>query len=98
MVFHFIENSNRDPATRKLIRSHVMKGKNAGKSRLRSAREPEDENLDLISELSANSRTHGLTKKRANALTPPLGNSFSCIEFAWEVEPSMLHLVHQCMA
>ncbi|KAK2787327.1 hypothetical protein FQN53_005486 [Emmonsiellopsis sp. PD_33] len=35
MKFQFVENGNTDPATRKLIRSHVMKGKNVGKVRAR---------------------------------------------------------------
>ncbi|KAK2811632.1 hypothetical protein FQN50_001974 [Emmonsiellopsis sp. PD_5] len=35
MKFQFVENGTTDPATRKLIRSHVMKGKNVGKVRAR---------------------------------------------------------------
>jgi hypothetical protein len=101
MAFQFIHNGNRDPATRKLIRSHVMKGKNTGKTRLRSAH------------LEAGTGSHNLTSSsrskppaayespesvadKANFLTAPLGNTFSGFEFAWEVEPSMIELIHQC--
>jgi hypothetical protein len=33
MPFQFVEYSNIDEAARKLIRSHVMQGRNAGKKR-----------------------------------------------------------------
>lgn len=34
MAFQFVENNHIDGAARKLIRSHVVKGKNVGKTRV----------------------------------------------------------------
>jgi hypothetical protein len=42
MEFRFVENNKIDAKSRKAIRSHVMKGKNAGKTRNRTALSNED--------------------------------------------------------
>jgi hypothetical protein len=46
MEFRFVENNKIDAKSRKAIRSHVMKGKNAGKTRLRTVLGNEDAEMN----------------------------------------------------
>lgn len=99
MAFQFVENGNRDLAIRKLIRSHVMKGKNSGKTRLRSTREEvalASSKLNLSSKSKLVLQNDERLSIKANLLNSTVGNIFSGFEFAWEVKPIMMDLIHQC--
>ncbi|KAK2742261.1 hypothetical protein FQN55_007930 [Onygenales sp. PD_40] len=82
MKFQFVENGNTDPATRKLIRSHVMKGKNVGKVRARPTQKRIIENT-----------TGG--DKVTISVPRAVGNAFSPFTFPCQVQPYMRELFYQ---
>lgn len=105
MPYQFVENDKIDGAARKLIRRHVMKGKNAGKIRMRPTRNVESEEL-----LSLPSFQSFRPKVPASTLSTfiqgdateisripwTIGGSFSLLTFPCQKEPHMGHLIHQC--
>ncbi|KAE8415068.1 hypothetical protein BDV36DRAFT_263538 [Aspergillus pseudocaelatus] len=81
-----------DPDTRKLIRSHVMLGKNQGKSR-RSGR---DDRAELEHDETCNAKSRTLRKqpgplvKRPPSIIPQrVGSEVSLLQFADTVEPAL---------
>lgn len=106
MSFRFVENGNIDEAARKLIRSHVMKGKNVGKARPRLARKPkgDEEESPLSGEiwpadfekpnLSGDYLAVGATTMIS--APRPLGTTFSSFTFPCQLQPYMENLLYQC--
>jgi len=86
-----------EPAKRKLIRRHVMMGKNRGKSRsvkpLRTAASCNSE----ASNREDQDETPGLTIKMHHFMIPDkVGTDLSFTQFAATVEPVLLHDILKC--
>jgi len=94
MSFQFVENNNIDEAARKRIRSHVMKGKNAGKVRPRN-RQKQRTNLnpgeDDWKPTDKNDMYEALSVPRT------VGDIFSTLTFPCEFKPYMKELLHKCV-
>jgi len=90
MSFRFVENNNIDETTRKQIRSHVMKGKNAGKVRPRTRKEQGGQrhvDQNTTEESDGNSKV---------SVPRAVGNLFSTIAFPYELRPDMMNLLYKC--
>ena len=104
MSFQFIENGKIDRAARKLIRSHVMKGKNVGKVRAPRTRKGEGEVRALCSRESSTGDLlrpelcKSTVDSETNVVSVPraVGNSFSLFTFPCEMQPYMRGLISQC--
>jgi hypothetical protein len=102
MSFQFVENDKIDEAARKLIRSHVMKGKNIGKVRAWPTRKRDQEVL-CSREITTGHRLSSASCKSKDStetmgLSIPLqvGSTFSSVTFAGEYQPYMANLIYQC--
>lgn len=111
MSFQFVENGKIDGAARKLIRSHVMKGKNVGKVRQPRRRKGDGE---VRESYKADVLIPTFCKSTGSCETPTsyestdecvtkdisvpqsVGNSFSLLTFPCELHPYMRGLVTQC--
>jgi hypothetical protein len=98
MSFQFVESGKTDPATRKLIRSHVMKGKNVGKTRLRPTRKDEGEvPEDHAAKFSLSAcQFNDDVETEIPTIAPTIGHSFSALTFPCEAQPYMKNLIQQC--
>lgn len=104
MSFQFIENGKIDEAARKLIRSHVMKGKNFGKMRPQLAGIDQEESFISREKNGASGATTSLNSpmdtesSEAEFLSIPrmIGNSFSPLTFHDRLQPYMSNLLAQC--
>ena len=85
------------PEARKLIRSHVMLGKNQGKTwppRRREARESADK---FSSDETPGRRPSGSSITLSHSVIPPkIGSDLSTVQFADAVEPSLVEVVFRC--
>lgn len=104
--FEFVDNNVLDERRmRKLIRSHVMKGKNTGKKRPPKRLQKGADNGGDPSAPTGNSRWE-VKDSRARqvakidqpvaAIRGLVGIEFSSIAFPLEVTPHMGHLIHAC--
>jgi len=96
-TFQFVDSSAKvDRVTRKLMRSHVMKGKNAGKTVHRRSR------LELgagRTPCGDASLPNGARKRNAEELGPVarnLGNVLRTFQFPVELGESSLKIINQC--
>lgn len=99
-TFQFVDNSATvDGVTRKLVRSHVMKGKNAGKTVHRRSR------LELGASRTTRRYFETLSedeaaKRRNLEISRPvernLGNVLNTFHFPVELNESSLKSMHQC--
>ena len=101
MSLQFVENGKIDGATRKLIRSHVMKGKNVGKVRTRPTRKEgeglcsrESNAASLLIPAFGKSTDGGGTK--IISVSRAVGNGFSPFTFPCQMQPYMRGLIDQC--
>lgn len=102
MSFQFVENSKINGAARKLIRSHVMKGKNIGKVRPRRIR-PQQEDVRLSgnnsvsppSDVSCNGRECHLV--HVTSVPQAIGDTFSLSTLPYPLEPYERERIYQCM-
>jgi hypothetical protein len=90
MPFHFVDNSVIDRKARKLIRSHVMKGKNVGKTRTPriKAGEPTTRKTTAVDEGKPShngNETSSLSESTVIAITRQVGNDLSFISFPAKV-------------
>ena len=90
MSFQFVENGKVDGATRKLIRSHVMKGKNAGRTHQRRKQKQEDKGLALHHSVPTLTSSGEISVPR----TP--GHSFSFFPFPVDEQPYMREHIYKC--
>lgn len=100
-----MDNDKIDGVTRKLIRRHVMKGKNAGKVRMRPRRKDKDEVrffgsyesyvVDLLI-LTDILQSAGDGETKVISVPWAVGNDFSPFTFPCEMQPYMRELIHQC--
>ena len=101
MTFQFVENDKIDATSRKFIRSHVMKGKNVGKSRRRPAgigAEKQETTTTVSASLAArppfdNGSCDSISVR---SVPRPLGDYLSCLNFPCEMEPYMKVVLHDC--
>lgn len=105
---HFVVSTRADkfnPQMRKLIRSHVMLGKNRGKTIKRGTRNrgAEVQAVDLLPPSPVRSvETSSVTPESESDVTPVLaaprkfGSEFSTIQFADHLEPGTIDVVLQC--
>ena len=102
MSFQFIENGKIDVTARRLIRSHVMKGKNLGKVRMSSMRKGDGEILcscencasdPLIQELCKGTDS---SETKVISLPRVVGTSYSPFTFPCLLQPYMRGLIYQC--
>jgi hypothetical protein len=102
MNFQFVENGKIDGVARKLIRSHVMKGKNVGKVRTRPTRKGEGEVVCTRESYAADLVIPAFFKSadggEAEIISVPraVGNSFSPFTFPCQMQPYMRGLIDQC--
>lgn len=81
---------------RKLIRSHVMLGKNQGKT-LRSKRRQARESANISSPDGKFSESSGsLTAASQSVIFPKIGSDLTTVRFADAVEPYMIEIILQC--
>jgi hypothetical protein len=103
MSFQFVENGKIDGAARKLIRSHVMKGKNVGKIRPRRTpkvqREPSLSHDGYAASLSIGISCRSPEDSKDTVISVPqtIGNSLSYFAFPCQLQPHMRDLIYQCM-
>jgi len=92
MSFQFVDNNSINEAARRRIRSHVMRGKNVGKTHQNRARRRQTEALIPNAKLESDDliSTDVITVPR----TP--GNSFSFFTFSGREQPYMRSIVSQC--
>lgn len=90
MSFQFVENGKVDRATRKLIRSHVMKGKNAGRTRQLREQRQEDRGLALNHNAPTSTYSGVISVPR----TP--GHSLSFFPFPVDEQPYMREHIYKC--
>jgi hypothetical protein len=102
MSFQFVENDKIDEAARKLIRSHVMKGKNIGKVRAWPNRK-RDQKVLCSGEITTSHRLSSTSCKSKDSteamglsIPPQVGSTFSSVTFAGEYQPYMANLIYQC--
>lgn len=98
MSFQFVENAKIDGQARRLIRSHVMKGKNVGKVIPRRTRKIDPEVSPCLANHAADLRTPTIRKSDAVGITSiprTLGNSFSYFTFSCKLETYMRNLIYQ---
>lgn len=107
MGFQFIDNSTINRGSRRLIRSHVMKGKNAGRS-LKHARKPRSTASDalaatriaplrLIDNVLSDIRHGQVSKdldKTALAIRDWVWNGFLYFSFPMKLTPQVTYLLH----
>ena len=85
-----------DPEARKLIRSHVMLGKNQGKT-LRSKRRQARESADISSPNEEFGDSSGsLIAASESVIFPKIGSDLTTVRFADAVEPYMIDIILQC--
>jgi hypothetical protein len=99
MSFQFVENGNIDGTTRKLIRSHVMRGKNVG--RLKPQRLNKSSSVQVIApkfpqDLSRDFRIYDDSSNHSIPRTP--GSLISSYAFPYDMQPygSLEKLIYQC--
>lgn len=102
MNFQFVENSKIDGAARKLIRSHVMKGKNVGKTRPRTKHKgqeeipfPHDSYAGALS-LRMPCKSTEANENKIISVPQTIGNSFSFFTFPCQMKPYMREEIYQC--
>lgn len=86
-----------NPEARKFIRSHVMMGKNQGRTRrlkLPGARESAENHNSNNEGLSGLSSTLGTASR--SVIPPKIGSDLSTVRFADAVEPYMVDVVLRC--
>jgi hypothetical protein len=94
MSFQFVENNNIDEAARKRIRSHVMKGKNAGKVRPRTRQRQGTKYIPSCDDWNTtdeNGRNHDVV-----SVPRGVGDIFSTLTFPCEFKPHMKDLLYKC--
>ena len=101
MSFQFVENGKIDGATRRKIRSHVMKGKNAGKTRTRAARPGDGPGLVSLStktDVYEYGPSYGSSDSDDNFawISRPIGDPFSYFTFPVKMQPYMKELIYPC--
>jgi hypothetical protein len=96
MPLRFVDNALNDKERRKLIRSHVMQSKTAGKAYTsRKVTRPVQKNeqaVSLATDLSRN--VHGL--KYMLGLRRLLWNDLTLISFPEQLDYHSMNLVHSC--
>ena len=101
MAFEFVENGSIDAKSRKRIRSHVMKGKNTGKTRPRywrsrfAQQKPSPPEHPVVVNTTFSDGSNG----KEVSLCPisySLGNAFSYFNFPSELQPRMREQIYQC--
>ena len=103
MNFQFVENSKIDGAARKLIRSHVMKGKNVGMKRPRTTTRKEQQEVPFSHDSHSISLSLGMSckitdgsKDKIISVPQTIGNSFSFFTFSCQIQPYMRDHIYQC--
>jgi hypothetical protein len=102
MHFQFVENDKIDARSRKLIRSHVMKGKNAGKTRRRPTSE-EDKQQDDRASSACPGAVVALSTKRVlfdggpKSIERPLGDELSYFTFPCPASSESISILQQCV-
>jgi len=93
MSFQFVENNNIDEAARKRIRSHVMKGKNAGKVRPRNRQKQGAKHIPSHDDRKPTDKNDEL-----GVLSVPraVGDISPTLTFPCELKPYMKDLLHKC--
>ena len=98
-AMHFIvstDKSKADPKTRKLIRSHVMLGKNQGKPR--SAKRRRATSKAIVAEQSAIPRAtlHPAIETYYSTIPRRVGSDLSFLNAATEIQPAVFENIMQC--
>ena len=97
MAFEFVENDKIDARSRKLIRSHVMKGKNVGKTRRRPAvtKEPDttvlESNTDDVLVCSSSDDSDS-----PSTIARPLGDDVGYFTFPAKLDLATRNIIYQC--
>ena len=102
MSYRFVENEKINGPTRKLIRSHVMKGKNVGKIRSRPIGKARRQTCltdqscvpDLLGANSPKSPQCDATD--IVSVSREFGDNFSHLTFSCHSAPDIKRLIHQC--
>lgn len=85
-----------NPEARKLIRSHVMLGRNQGKT-LRSKRGQARDSADKSSpEEDFGGSSGSLITASQSVILPKIGSDLTTVRFADAVEPYMIEIILQC--
>ena len=92
MSFQFVDNNSINEAARRRIRSHVMRGKNVGKTHQNRARRRQTEALVPNSKFESDDFISAVVI----AVPRTLGNSFSFFTFSSREQPYMRSIVSQC--
>lgn len=98
MNFQFVANDAIDDASRKKIRSHVMRGKNTGrrppvqKDRAKLALRPIEKKVTI----QAATKSKCKSEENALAMSKPLGNELGYFTFPVELNASMAWLIRRC--
>jgi len=104
MDFAFIDNATIDQRSRKLIRSHVMKGKNAGRTVKRASRKPRAEQSPSTSIPPvcnpAFSKHIRIRKPQEDEfriiIANRIGTGFLTFSYPLEITPHVASLLHDC--
>jgi hypothetical protein len=102
MSFQFIKEGEIDIATRKVIRSHVMKGKNVGKIRPRTRKEKRElflscETSSVQPQISNLHESAENVVKECISIPRTPGNIYAFSTFpCGDMQPYMINLIYQC--
>jgi len=86
-----------DAATQRLIRSHVMRGKNRRNKRIPGLFITDGRTHERREASEAGSSNAAAASSRLGPLTRLAGSNFALTRFASDMEPYMLDLVFKCM-
>jgi hypothetical protein len=90
MMFRFVNNGGIDGDTRKIIRSHVMKGKNAGKTHRRRKQRGAAMDVDVSTSFPLSTSSSVISLPRMP------GHSFSFFPFPVDEQPYMREHIFKC--
>jgi len=96
-AFQFVDSSAKvDRVTRKLMRSHVMKGKNAGKTVHRRSRLELGAGRTPCDDASFQNETRKRNSEELGPVPRNLGNVLRTFQFPVELSESSLKNIDQC--
>jgi hypothetical protein len=99
MAFHFVDNTKIDDSSRKLIRSHVMKGKNVGKTRRRAVAQKDfpTSTSDSSSPEEGKSSSSDKSIERSLRVLRPMGDELAYFNFPTPIDRFARNLISEFM-
>lgn len=104
MAFEFVNNATIDPKARKLIRSHVAKGRNVGKKRQPKCRPTQaatrcarlySSSAPFRSLAAKNTQMIAASQKEIPEFGRQIGDGWSVMSFPDDIAPNSRYVVHK---